>query len=112
MTESTFRRLALGLPEAVAGEHHGHPDFRVGGRIFATLRYPERGWAMVKLTPAQQRSFIAAAPSAFVPVAGGWGRRGNTNVRLAKAAKGDVLRSLIAAFCNVAPKRLLAEFDC
>lgn len=64
----------------------GHPDFRVNGRIFATLSADdERG--MVKLTPAQQEEFIRAEPDTFEPASGAWGRQGCTMVRLASAGE-------------------------
>jgi hypothetical protein len=98
MTENEFRRLALSLPEAVEGAHMGHPDFRVGGKIFASLRSPEVGWAMVALKPEQQEMFVKAVPDVFVPVKGGWGRGGATNVRLARATKSAVLDALRVAW--------------
>jgi len=85
-----------------------HPDFRVAGRIFATLGYPRRGWGMVKLTPEQQEFFVRAQPGAFVPVNGAWGRAGATNVRLPAAKKGAVREALMIAWRNRAPKRLVA----
>lgn len=71
MTAAKFRKMALSLPEAVESQHMDHPDFRVGGKIFATLGYPDKGTAMVKLTPEQQHEFNLAEPDAFVPVKGG-----------------------------------------
>src|SRR2546426_101498 len=71
MTAHEFRRIALSLPQASEAAHMGHPDFRVAGRIFATLRYPRSGWAMVKLTPEQQELFVRTQPAAFAPVKGG-----------------------------------------
>ena len=106
MTLEAFRRLALSMPEATEVGHMGHPDFRVRGRIFATLGYPDEGWAMVKLTPEQQEAFVSAEPGTFVPVKGGWGRRGATGVSL-RAAKARSLRvALAAAWRNVAPRKL------
>jgi hypothetical protein len=83
----------------------GHPDFRVGGRIFATLGYPRSGWGMVRLTPEQQELFVRAQPAAFAPVKGGWGRMGATNVRLRIAKKAAVREALTIAWQNRAPKR-------
>jgi len=88
-----------------------HPDFRVGGKVFATLGYPENGWAMVKLAPEQQRNFVEAYPAAFVPVTGAWGRRGATSVRLKAARKSVVQTALAAAWRNTAPKRVVERFD-
>ena len=76
-----FRRIALGLSDAVEGSHMAHPDFRVNGRIFATL-HPDGKRGMVKLTPDQQQEFTDANPSAFEPASGAWGRQGCTMVRL------------------------------
>jgi len=75
MTADEFRGLALSLPEAVEGAHVGHPDFRVRGKIFATLE-PAEDWGMVKLTADQQALFVRTEPGVFQPVNGGWGRRG------------------------------------
>jgi len=76
MTVDQFRDLALALPEATEATHTGHPDFRVSGKIFATLGPPGTGWGMVKLTPLQQRAFTSLQPRVFAPVAGAWGRGG------------------------------------
>jgi len=89
----------------------GHPDFRVAGKIFATLGYPGAGWGMVGLTPEQQEMFVRAEPATFAPVKGGGGRAGSTNVRLQKAKKVAVREALITAWRNRAPKRLAAEAD-
>ena len=81
MTADEFRNLALSMPEATESAHMDHPDFRVRGKIFATLGHPEDGWGMVKLTPAQQAEFVAREPRVFQPVPGGWGHQGATHVR-------------------------------
>ena len=111
MTPDGFRRLALSLPESVEVGHMGHPDFRVGGKIFATLGYPDDGWAMVKLAPEQQEAFVAADPSAFAPVKGGWGKGGATNLRLSKAKVRVVRTALLTAWRNVAPARLARQVE-
>jgi hypothetical protein len=103
-----FRRLALGMPEATEVGHMGHPDFRVGGKVFATLGYPDAAWAMVKLTVEQQEAFVSAEPEVFIPVKGGWGRRGATNVLLRPAKVRSVRVAIAAAWRNVAPPRLAA----
>ena len=74
----------------------GHPDFRVGGRIFATLGAPDAAHGMVALMPEQQDDFIALAPDAFRPAAGAWGRGGSTLVTL-EAVSEDVLETALAA---------------
>src|SRR6266481_10118436 len=85
MTANDFRRLALSFPETSEKSHMDHPDFRVAGKLFATLGYPDKDHAMVKLTPLEQEMFVKAQPSVFNPCAGAWGRRGCTNVRLKSA---------------------------
>ncbi len=85
MNASDFRRIALSLPGATEGSHMGSPDFRVGGRIFATLAAGKQGYGNLMLTPGQQADFVAEQPDVFVPIAGGWGRNGCTHVRLAAA---------------------------
>jgi hypothetical protein len=106
MTAAEFRRSALALPEAVESAHMNHPDFRVAGKVFATLGYPDKGWAMVKLTPEQQHYFSKDHPEVFVPVKGAWGRKGATGVALRAAKKTMVEKALREAWMSRAPKRL------
>ena len=101
MTPNAFRRIALSLPDALEASHMGHPDFRVGGKVFATIGYPDARYAMVKLTPEQQTKLVAEALKAFAPVAGGWGRRGCTNVLLAAADRTAVKSALESALPRV-----------
>jgi hypothetical protein len=103
-TPGEFRRAALALPETEEGKHMGHPDFRVAGKIFATLGYPGKERGMVKLTPVQQEEFVAAHPAAFQPVTGAWGRKGCTSVLLSKAPKSALQRAILAAWRNHATK--------
>jgi hypothetical protein len=110
MTAKQFRSLALGLPEASEAAHMGHPDFRVCGKIFATLG-PDEDWAMVKLTADEQASFVRAEPDVFHPASGAWGRRGCTIVRLRDAKALTVRPALVAAWRNNAPKRLARQYD-
>ncbi len=107
MTADDFRRIALDQPEATQGAHMGHDDFRVGGKIFATLGSPDAGWGMVKLLPEQQDLFVQTNPSMFRPVKGGWGLRGATNVRLDAAAPDALEPAMRAAWLNTAPARLV-----
>lgn len=111
MTVDDFRNVALSLPEAIESAHMNHPDFRVRGKIFATLGYPSEGWGVVKLTPAQQRQFVEEAPKAFVPVKGSWGLRGATSVHLRAATRQRVRRALVTAWINTAPKTLAREAE-
>ena len=87
MTTADFRRIALSFDGAEEGSHMGAVDFRVGGRIFATLASVEEGFGNLMLTPETQSEFVADAPDVFLPVAGGWGRMGATHIRLAKATR-------------------------
>jgi hypothetical protein len=109
MTSEDFRRMALELPEAAESSHMAHPDFRVCGKIFATLGYPDQNWAMVKLPPEQQEMLSKAQPTVFVPVKGGWGRQGATSVHLKAAKKAEVRGALLVAWRKVAPKRLAEQ---
>jgi hypothetical protein len=99
MTAHQFRRIALALTDAVEGAHMGHPDFRVRGRIFASLHSGNtRG--MVKLTPDQQQRFIREHPDAFAPESGAWGRAGCTRVVLAAADQETLGEAMTLAWQN------------
>jgi hypothetical protein len=111
MTANGFRKIALSLPETRESSHMQHPDFRVSGKVFATLGYPDKSWAMIKLTTKQQAAFVAAEPETFVPVKGAWGLKGATNVYL-RSVNSDALRkALEAAWTNTAPKKLSARIQ-
>jgi hypothetical protein len=99
-----FRRMALNHPDAVESSHRNHPDFRVRGRVFATLSHPDAAFGMVKLSPAKQAEFMRSLPEAFSAAAGAWGRRGATLVNLRKAKKAVLQRALLAAWSSVARK--------
>lgn len=104
-----FREQALGFPETFESAHMEHPDFRIRkGKIFATL-WPKEGWGMVILTPEQQEGFVDTAPAMFVPVKGGWGRRGCTHVILKKASQRTLKVALAVAWRNAAPRKLIQE---
>ncbi len=108
MTTEKFRSIALSMPLATEEAHMGHPDFRVKGKIFATL-WPDDEWGMVKLTPEQQGRFVKAKPKVFAPVKGGWGLRGCTQVRLDGVDSATLRKAMIAAWRNTAPKGLVDE---
>ena len=110
MTADEFRNLALDLPGAEERSHMGHPDFRVGGKIFATLG-PGEEWGMVKLDPEQQQDFVETEPNAFEPVTGGWGLKGATKINLKAAHEPGVVRALDAAWRNTAPRSLVEDYD-
>jgi hypothetical protein len=102
MTIDEFRKMALEIPAAVERSHMNRPDFRLEGKIFATLGAPDQEWGMVKLTPEQQREFIKTEPKVFKPCSGAWGRQGATNVYLATADPSIVQTALETAAKNVA----------
>jgi hypothetical protein len=85
MDAGDFRRIALSLEGAEEGSHMGAADFRVGGRIFATLASQKSGYGNLMLNTEQQAAFVEELPQVFVPIAGGWGRMGMTHIRLAAA---------------------------
>jgi len=94
MDVKDFRRIALSFDGVEESSHFGQPDFRVAGRIFATLASRHLGYGNVKLTLAQQADFVRELPEVFLPVPGDWGRMGMTHIRLA-AANEDVLRGAL-----------------
>ena len=96
--------MALQIPTAVEQSHMNHPDFRVAGKVFASLGVPDENWGMIKLTAEQQRTSIEKAPEVFKPSSGAWGPQGYTNVYL-PAAKATIVRAALdAAAKNVAPR--------
>jgi hypothetical protein len=94
MNAKDFRRIALSLEGAEEGSHMGHADFRVGGRIFATLASEDKGFGNLMLVLEQQKAFVEELPEVFVPIAGGWGRMGMTHIRLAAATE-ELLRGAL-----------------
>lgn len=102
------RTLALALPQASEGAHHGHPDFRVHGKIFATLR-PADGVAVVKLPAVDQESLLAADPRAFA--ANAWSKQGWLEVRLGAISPERLREVFEAAWCHVAPARLVSRHE-
>jgi YjbR protein len=98
MNAADFRRIALSFDGAEEGSHMGAVDFRVGGRIFATLASVSQGYGNLMLTPEQQAAFIEDLPEMFVPIAGGWGKMGMTHIRLAKANEDVLVGALHAAW--------------
>jgi len=120
MTEASFRKLALTLPETAEASHMGHADFRVKGKIFATLPFEgdaeakdnvPGGVGVLKLTPDQQDEFIEAWPKCFEPVPGAWGLRGYTRVLLRATSAVILRRALDAAWANIAPKSVVARLE-
>ena len=107
MTPAEFRRLALRFPEAGESAHMNHPDFRVGGKIFATLSYPDQDHGMIILPVEEQARFVREHPKAFAVAKGAWGKRGSTTVRLEAIDKSTLRSALEIAWRNKAPKDLL-----
>jgi hypothetical protein len=107
VTAADFRRIALSMPEAVEGSHFRSADFRVDGKIFATLALEKEGYGVLLLTPEQQAGMVEDEPKLFSPVPGGWGRKGSTRVLLAKVPA-DILESALrTAWRRKMPKRLV-----
>ena len=110
MTANEFRKIALSLPEAIEAQHMNHPDFRVRGKIFATLQYPTKDFGMVRLPPRAQEEFVFGEPKVFSPVKGAWGKQGATHLHLKAAKKTSLRKAMVAAWQNVAPKDLAQQF--
>ena len=106
MTANEFRKIALGFPGAIEASHMNHPDFRLSGKVFATLGYPNKEWGMVKLTPDQQAKVVTKNPKAFVPVKGAWGLKGGTNVNLRLVTETILSEVLEMAWANIALHQL------
>jgi YjbR len=104
-----FRRIACGLPGAEESAHMGNPDFRVGGRIFATLSGQARGRGVLKLTVEQQAEFVAELPEVFEPVQGGWGRMGMTYIVLDRTDEATMRGGLVVAHRNVEAKQVVGK---
>lgn len=98
MTAQDFRRIALSFEGAEESSHMGKPDFRVDGKIFATLASEDQGYGNLKLTLEQQEAFVAEAPKIFLPIHGGWGRMGMTHIRLAAASENVLTGALHTAW--------------
>jgi len=98
MTPDDFRRIALSFPDTEESSHCGAPDFRTGGRIFATLAMQAQGYGNLMITPEMQSDFIADRPDLFLPIPGGWGRMGMTHIRLAEADEDTLTGALSTAY--------------
>jgi hypothetical protein len=109
MSPAEFRRLALALPGVTERSHMGHPDFRVAGKIFATLGYPDDRFGTVMVSPQEQDYLVRR--HAFTPAAGAWGRSGSTSVKLAAASRRAVTLALESAWSRRAPKKLRSQYE-
>jgi len=103
MTPDGFRRIALSFSGVEERQHMGHPDFRVGGKIFATLGYPDEQFGTVMVSPEDQSLLVRRYPKAFTPAAGAWGRSGSTSVRLRQAPARALRIAIEAAWERRAP---------
>lgn len=106
MTAAQFRRLALSLAGAIESSHMSHPDFRIGGKIFATLGYPDKDHGVVVVAPSEQARLVREHPKAFSAAKGQWGKRGCTTVLLGAVNKETMQSALKAAWRDKAPKSL------
>jgi hypothetical protein len=107
VTTDQFRKIALNLPETFEKSHVGHPDFRVkGGKIFATLGYPDENFGVLILTLDQQGELIGRYPEMFEAVKGKWGKRGSTQVVLSETKRDVIESAMKMAWTNAAPKKL------
>jgi hypothetical protein len=106
MTPAAFGKLALSLPETEAASHHDVPDYRVANKIFATAGKID-GRAVLRLKPDQQQMLCEAEPDMFHPVQNAWGRKGWTNLVLAKTDAKTAKSALTMAWRNTAPKKIL-----
>jgi hypothetical protein len=108
MTVAGFRRIALGLEGAIESEHMGHPDFRINGKIFATIKHDKKS-GMVKLTPEQQERFVRDDPTSFAPENGAWGRAGCTKVLFARVDEDMLGEAMTLAWQNTKAARRSAS---
>lgn len=106
MTPAQFRRLALSFSSVIESSHMSHPDFRVGGKIFATLGYPDKNYGVVVVAPPEQARLVRKNPEAFSAAKGEWGKRGCTTVLLAAVDKTTMESALESAWRDKAPKSL------
>ena len=107
MTPADFQTIALSMPDASESAHMAHPDFRVGGKIFATLGYPDKDHGVVVVPPEEQARLVKNHPKVFAPAKGAWGKSGSTTVRLEAVDKATLRKALEIAWRKRAPKDLL-----
>ena len=110
VTAKSFRNFALSLPEAMEGAHMGHADFRIRGKVFASLG-PKEDWGMVKVPPDEQADLLDEDGAVYRPAAGAWGLQGCTIIGLRGAKAPTVRRALVAAWRKAAPKTLVRAYD-
>jgi hypothetical protein len=103
-----LRAFARTVPETIESSHMGTPDFRVGGKIFATGRL-DGPRIVLKLPLHIQEAMIENHPDAFSPTPG-WGRHGWTFAETDKIDDGLLQDLLDLAWRQVAPKKLIAAY--
>ena len=64
ISPAKVRELVANLPGAAESAHHGHPDFRVGKKIFATLSEAEDR-AALRLSQLEARELARGQPAVF-----------------------------------------------
>jgi hypothetical protein len=99
MTSDQFRDLALSFKDSEERSHMGHPDFRVNGRIFATLS-PDGDLGMVRLTASQQSEYMHTVPRAIRAASGSWGEAGATMIQLEHIDESVAIELLHLAWQN------------
>jgi hypothetical protein len=109
MTADEARAFALTLPGAEEKGHFDIADFRVRGKIFATLPGPDR--MVVRIEPADQAVLLAAESGTFSSAAGAWGLKGWTVVQLETVDRGVVHDLIISSWRRLAPKKVAAAYD-
>jgi predicted DNA-binding protein (MmcQ/YjbR family) len=109
LTADEFRALALSLPGTTEGVHQGHPDFRVRGKVFATLGYPDDGFGMINLTSNEQAKRVRQMPGVFSAAKGQWGLQGSTLIKLESASEALAIAALQAAWSGLVMKESTAE---
>lgn len=70
-TQADARRLAAALPGVIESTHQGTPDFRVRGKIFATLPPRHPGRLVLKVEPTELDLRAQQAPTIYRDVWGG-----------------------------------------
>jgi len=106
LSAARVREMVARLADAQEGAHHGHPDFRVRGKIFATLSEREDRVAL-RLTHIEARALVERSPDMYRLVADrepiGW-----VSALLAEADEaeiGDLLEEAWQLRASEAPAR-------
>ena len=104
MTPAAFRKTALSFPETAEASHMGHPDFRVRGKIFATVP-PDEEHLHIFVDAMETAAAVAHDPQAFEEL--WWGKKlSGVRVNLAAAEGVRVQELLEESWRSKAPKSL------